>query len=219
MHPLPLIKSQVLLFIVIRIEQTLMPKNSREADPGEMPRSSAGCAARGAQTWADLSLSWKVRGSIPASLGPLAPIGKWPLLGNMADTLQGHIEHKALPDEQLPLGLLVMRSSKHFILGSAFSSWLWDLFLIYLFTSNSSPTPNKYRHRHSEFCFHSSLLYLKLFLSHVSTIYTLVRSSANVWLPMYIMLYIVCICIYSIYYVYIYMCLYIAYIHIYIVYI
>lgn len=41
MHQLPLIKSQVFLFTVIRVEEMLMPKNSREADPGEMSQASA----------------------------------------------------------------------------------------------------------------------------------------------------------------------------------
>lgn len=37
MHPLPLIKSQLLLFTVIRVEDTLMPGNFREAGPGGCP--------------------------------------------------------------------------------------------------------------------------------------------------------------------------------------
>lgn len=122
MHPLPLIKSQVLLFTVIRVEQMHIPKNSRDADPGEMPQASAGWVARGAQTGTSLSLSREVKGSIPGNLGLCFFIAKWPHPGNTADAPMG-TSTQALPVEWEPLGLPVMCSSIYFVLGSPVSSY------------------------------------------------------------------------------------------------
>lgn len=175
-HPLPLIKSQVLLFTVIRVEETLMPKNSREADLGEMPQASAGWAARGAQTRTSLSLSWAVRGNIPANPGLYCLTAKCPP-GNMADNLHQRTEPKALPDEQGPLGLPVTCSSVHFVLGSPVPPNCGSCFCFFFSLQQlpSSPQPPTHKHirnlfRHSLLsCSYSSLLYLQLFLSHVSS--------------------------------------------------
>lgn len=142
-HPLPLIKSQALLFTVIRVEEMLMPKNSREADLGEMPQASAGWAARGAQTRTSLSLSWAVRGNIPANPGLYCLTAKCPSPGNMADNLHRCTEPRALPDVQGPLARHVQQCT--LCLGVSRSSWLWQLFLLFLLTSTTTlltPTPN-----------------------------------------------------------------------------
>lgn len=111
----------MLLFTVIRVKQMLLPKNSREADPGERPQASAGWAAGGTRVretshpcaWEVREASWHIQASISL-------LQSGPALGT-AGILHGCTEHRAPPKEcgpQLP----VTGGSGPFILGSPVSS-------------------------------------------------------------------------------------------------
>ena len=99
MHPLPLIKSQVFLFTVMRVEEMLMPKSSGAADPGEASQASAGWAARNLDTRHSVPVLGG-KGHHPSKHRPLFPHSH---PGNTAGNVHGYIDHKALPDERGPL--------------------------------------------------------------------------------------------------------------------
>lgn len=172
MHPLLLTESQLLLLTVISAEQTLTPKKQILVT-GHRPQQA------GKQEYLGHELTCPRRGRKGAASqqtqASISSIAKWPRCGNMASNLHRHREHKTLSDEQCRWPASHVQRG---ILCLGISIFLPTLTVVSDFPVHFKWLPTPTPLLPTNFC--SSLLYLQWFLSHVSTIYTLIRSSASV---------------------------------------